>query len=140
MPIHFWQWSVVVHFPGLLSFSHVLKQAILLNRIQHIVVPPRGHTPGRLGMWFPRLFPINANSTSTRLFMRAPSLYLLYKSLLRITIILLQAFEVYPTARIFSGIGQWAANASMVDVCWSTFGAVCAALIVGTFNRGLDGR
>lgn len=72
--------------------------------------------------------------------MRSFSLYLLYKSLLQMTIIVLQAFDLFPDLKVLSPLVKWASHASMVDVSWSAFVAVCAAMIIGTFNRGLDGE
>jgi steroid 5-alpha reductase family enzyme len=72
--------------------------------------------------------------------MRSFSLYLLYKSVLRMTIIVLQAFDLFPDFKFLSPLSKWASHASMVDVSWSAFVAVCVALTIGTFNRGLDGE
>jgi uncharacterized membrane protein len=55
-------------------------------------------------------------------------------------IIVLQAFDLYPAIQMLAPLGRWASMASMIDICWSSFVAVCAGLTVGTFTRGLDGR
>jgi len=55
-------------------------------------------------------------------------------------VIVLQAFDLYPSIQLLAPLGQWASMASMIDVCWSSFVAVCAGMIVSNFTRGLDGR
>lgn len=124
-------------------------QALLLNRIQHIVVPPRRSFVYRVmrsrrslfHAFLYSFFPINLSSTACRLTLRIPSLFFLFKSLALLSVILLQASELFPATNItwIQSIGQWAAQKNMADVCWSTFGAVCLALIMGALTRGLEG-
>jgi hypothetical protein len=54
--------------------------------------------------------------------------------------ILLQAFDMFPKISLLEGLRQRALMINMVDVCWSSFVAVCVAMATGTFTRGLDGR
>jgi hypothetical protein len=132
----------------------MFKQALLLNRIQNIVVPPRATHPTRpqsrrssftylTPFWtiWSFLFPIDLSSTISRSVMRIPSLYLLAKSLLLWATILLQCFNLYPSIEWnwVQVIGNWAASAEIEDVCWSTFGAICLALCIGALTRGLEG-
>lgn len=124
-------------------------QALLLNRIQHIVVPPRRSFVYRVMRSRRSLFhaflysflPINLSSTAYRLTLRIPSLFFLFKSLILLSLILFQASDLFPTTNInwIQSIGQWAAQKNMADICWSTFGAVCLALITGALTRGLEG-
>ncbi|PVG04101.1 hypothetical protein CPB86DRAFT_721686 [Serendipita vermifera] len=120
------------------SYS-LIAMVVILNRIQHVVSPSHDPDSLRLGPWISKFLPINASSTQTRFLIRSVSLYMLCKTTLRMGIIVLQAFEMYPSARPFAPLGQWAAMASMVDVCWSAFVAVCLAMVVSTFTRALDG-
>ncbi|TDL24881.1 hypothetical protein BD410DRAFT_766450 [Rickenella mellea] len=127
----------------------LLAMALLLNRIQHIVVPPRQTFTERLTRSRRSIlqallystFPINLNSTTYRLAFRIPSLYLLFRSLLLLTIILLQGSNLWPSSnyRWLNVIGEWAGQKEFGEVCWSTFGAICAALGVGALTRGLEG-
>ena len=124
-------------------------QALLLNRIQHIVVPPRRTLAYRalrsrhslLHALFYSIFPIDLSSTPYRFTLRIPSLYYLYKCLLLFSIILLQSAKLYPNSSMqwVQTLGQWARAKDMADVCWSTFGAVCLALVIAALTRGLEG-
>jgi hypothetical protein len=114
-------------------------QAILLNRIQHVVVPTHDRQTGRLNSWLSKLLPIDTSATQTRFLLRSASLYLLWKSLLLMGAILLQAFDMFPDISLLEGLRQRAAMVNMVDVCWSSFVAVCVAMAIDTFTRGLDG-
>jgi hypothetical protein len=153
---YLWLRRRVVHYGTTIDFPWVywllkLVQAIILNRIQNIVVPPRHLFTYRL----PRstrnrssllrsiyyyFLPLDFSSTTPRLIFSLPSLYLTCKALLVWTIILLQASNLYPAPSWgFSRIGDWVAQKETADVCWSTFCAVCSALCIGALMRGLEG-
>jgi hypothetical protein len=72
---------------------------------------------------------------------RVPTLYFLSKVLVLWTVILLQTAELFPSWkwRWLVGLGKWAAEKEMEDVCWLSFGVVCGALCVGALTRGLEG-
>ncbi|KAJ6509023.1 hypothetical protein C8R45DRAFT_1208587 [Mycena sanguinolenta] len=150
------------NFPGPYGFFlsgymlGLVLLAVLLHRIQNIVVPARtsshsrnvSHGPNRRFYGsdaFRRLsgafLPLDLTQTSTRLAFHLPTLYFLSKMLLIWTVILLQTSELYPTwdsGRIYS-LGQWAQNMEMNHVCWRTFCTILAAFAVEAFIRGLDG-
>lgn len=79
--------------------------------------------------------------TTCRIILRLPSLYYLYKATSLFLVVLLQACNLFPATQFewVQSIGQWAAQKEMSDVCWSVYGAVCLALIIGSFTRGLEG-
>lgn len=91
--------------------------------------------------FFYSFFPINLSSTACRLTFRIPSLFFLFKSLALLTVIFLQISGYFPSSNNerLQAIGQWASQKDMADVCWSTFGAVCLALVTGALTRGLEG-
>ena len=72
---------------------------------------------------------------------RIPSLYFLFKSLLLLSIIILQVANLFPStnSQALRILGDWAGHKEMEDVCWSLFGTVCLALLVGALTRGLEG-
>ncbi|KAF8208714.1 hypothetical protein K438DRAFT_1812764 [Mycena galopus ATCC 62051] len=128
--------------------------AVLLHRIQNIVVPARtpshsrathgtsrrfyGHTVQRL---YESLLPLDVTRTSTRLAFHLPTLYFLCKMLFVWTVILLQTSDLYPTwdsGYVYS-LGQWTQRLEMHQVCWRTFCSICAAFAMEAFVRGLDG-
>ncbi|EJD02179.1 uncharacterized protein FOMMEDRAFT_168701 [Fomitiporia mediterranea MF3/22] len=127
----------------------LIALALLLNRIQHIVVPPRRSLAYRIvrsrrsvfHALFYSFFPVDLSSTAYRFTLRIPSLYLLYKSLALLFVILLQVSNLFPSAKIswLQRLGGWAERKEMEDVCWSIFGTVCTALVVGALTRGLEG-
>jgi hypothetical protein len=131
----------------------ICTKALLLNRIQNIVVPsrrpPLHHTPsahdsrGRwvLYMILPSIFPIDLSSTYSRMVLRLPSMYFIFKSLLLWTILALQASDYLSSAtwKPLQLLGNWAARKEMDEICWSTFLAICGALCVGALTRGLEG-
>jgi hypothetical protein len=128
-------------------------QAVLLNRIQNIVVPPRhplvyrlsrshrNQQTSRLRWLYYSILPLDFSSTLARLIFRIPTIYLLSKALALWTVILLQTADLFPSWQWswLVGLGKWAAEKEMEDVCWFSFGAVCAALCVGALTRGLEG-
>ncbi|KZV65902.1 hypothetical protein PENSPDRAFT_586031 [Peniophora sp. CONT] len=128
----------------------LFAMALLLNRIQHIVVPSR-HNP-RLSVHQRRqlsffrslwatLFPMDLSSTAARTALRVPSLYFVMRSLGMWMLVLVHASDNFPNVQ-----WQWAreleytaAHIEMEHLCWSTFLSVCGALAVGALTRGLEG-
>lgn len=124
-------------------------QALLLNRIQHIVVPPR-HTMAlrmirsRRSMFhalFYAIFPVNLSSTPTRIAFRIPSIFFLLKSLLLLFTIILQVAGMFPNmnVEVVQSLAAWASHKEMDDVCWSLFGTVCLSVLVEAITLGLEG-
>ena len=129
-----------------------VMQAVLLHRIQNIVVPPqrplayndarhRRRRPSFIRSIYNAILPLNFSSTSSRLVFYLPSLYFLGKVLVLWTVILLQTSGLFPdlTWLWLWELGQWAAEMTMDDVCWRTFCAVCGASCIETLVRGLEG-
>jgi hypothetical protein len=126
-------------------------QAVLLNRIQNIVVPPpylftyrMARTP-RTGASLIRsiyyyVLPLDFASTPPRLVFRLPSLYFICRALLMWSVILLQVADMYPSwPRGVKSLGNWVARKEMEEICWSTFCSVCGTLCISALTRGLDG-
>ncbi|KIJ44308.1 hypothetical protein M422DRAFT_168278 [Sphaerobolus stellatus SS14] len=127
---------------------------LLLNRIQHMVVPPRHSLMRRLTQHYGYMrrrqssfrafvsmfFPINLNSVLTRAVFRGPSMYLLWRSLIQFFIILLQTSNMFPSLSWLSPAAEWGSRTEMKEVCWNTFIAVCVALAVEALMKGLEGR
>ncbi|GJJ12332.1 hypothetical protein Clacol_006573 [Clathrus columnatus] len=152
--------SYMANIPGPWAFVSsgyaiaLVLMALLLNRIQHIVVPPRQTLLRRLARHYSRnrqrqstfrflislLLPINLSSTTTRAIFRLPSLYLLWRSLLLLTVILLQTCNLFPSLSWLKHLGDWAAQINMKEACWATFLSVCIALAIEALMRGLEGR
>ncbi|KDQ61231.1 hypothetical protein JAAARDRAFT_32233 [Jaapia argillacea MUCL 33604] len=133
----------------------LFAMALVLNRIQNIVVPPRHpfgfrtvHSQSRntrtsiIRTLYHSLFPINLSSTTCRLIFRIPSLYFLSKALSVWFLMLLQAAGLFPSIQWdwLQSLGVWVAARQIEDVCWYTFAAVCMALCVGALTRGLEGH
>jgi len=127
-------------------------KAIILHRIQNIVVPPQRpfayhlarHNRQRYSLFrsiYYSILPLDFSSTSSRLIFYLPSLYLLSKVLLLWVTILLQTSGLFPpfTWSWVKGLGDWASGMLMDDVCWKTFCAICVASCVETLVRGLEG-
>ena len=131
------------------GFDNVAFQTLLMNRIQHIVVPPRRSmvyrlTRSRRSIFhaiFYSIFPVDLSSTLYRIALFLPSLYLLLKSTFLLFIIILQVFDVFPSVNIgwLQGLGEWAAQKEMSDICWFIYKAVCLALVFEALTRGLEG-
>ena len=85
--------------------------------------------------------PIDLSSTLSRTIVRLPSAYLLLKSLSIWTIIVLQAFRLFPNTHAgwLHSVGTQVGRLETGEVCWSTFMAVCAALCVNYLTSGLEG-
>ncbi|KAI5122226.1 hypothetical protein M0805_002714 [Coniferiporia weirii] len=127
----------------------LVAMTLVLNRIQHIVVPPRRSMAYRiiqsrrsiLHALFYTFFPIDLSSTTYRLCFRIPSLYVLFRSLALLSVVLLQVTGYFPSTQLgwLHVIEQWAGQKEMSDVCWTAFVAVCLALVVDALTRGLEG-
>lgn len=122
--------------------------AILLHRIQNIVVPPRHPFPTRPSLHRTRalallflIFPLDLSSSSVRLTLRLPTLYFLAKSLLVWVFTLAQTTKQFPplTSTSLLPLANWVARQEMATLCWSTFCSVCGALCVEALTRGLEG-
>lgn len=136
-----------------LEHYFICTKALLLNRIQNIVVPsrrpPLHHTYSAhdlrshwvLRMILPSIFPIDLSSTYSRMVLRLPSMYFIFKSLVLWSILALQASDYLSstTWKPLQWLDNWAARKEMDEICWSTFLAICGALCVGALTRGLEG-
>lgn len=85
-------------------------------------------------------FPVNFSKTLSRFVTRIPSMYLLLRSLTHWTVILLTMSNLWPerSSGNLHDLGVWAAQAAIEDVCWSTFKAVCLALLVASLTSGME--
>ncbi|CAL1705782.1 unnamed protein product [Somion occarium] len=136
-------------------FIGLFIMAFILNRVQNIVVPPRNPLASHHRMrHFPpvrrtsitsyilaSIFPLDLTSSFSRLVFRVPSIYLLGKTLLLWTVVLLQTAHMYPNRDWIwlQTIGEWANQKSMDDICWFTFTSVCTTLFVGALTSGMEG-
>ncbi|OSX65677.1 hypothetical protein POSPLADRAFT_1044986 [Postia placenta MAD-698-R-SB12] len=135
-------------------FFGLFVMAIVLNRIQNIVVPPRSSLAMRIHaarvrrdrwalyrMFIGVILPIDLSSTRSRALFRIPSVYVLAKSLLIWIVLLLQASHLFPTWKWdwLQSLGSWVSQKQMEDICWFTFTSTCVALAVGAFTNGLEG-
>ncbi|KAL1742841.1 hypothetical protein HDZ31DRAFT_65586 [Schizophyllum fasciatum] len=128
----------------------IIALAILVHRIQNVVVPSRaagvyrrrGHESGLVNRAYSALLPIDLNSTTTRLALHSLSLYLILRVLLIWSVIVLQTSQLYPeesSLALVRQLGGYVQRLPMGNVCWETFAAVCAVTCTETFTRGLDG-
>ncbi|KAI9466093.1 hypothetical protein BJY52DRAFT_1366334 [Lactarius psammicola] len=152
--------SAFPHYPGPWSFFasgyavSLFAMALLLNRIQNIVVPTRRpslhHTRSAhdlrsrwvlLRMILPSIFPIDLSSTYSRTVLRLPTIYYIFKSLVLWSILALQASDYLSSTswKPLQLLDNWTARKEMDEICWSTFLAICGALCVGALTRGLEG-
>ncbi|KAF8275143.1 hypothetical protein EI94DRAFT_1712450 [Lactarius quietus] len=151
--------STFPHYPGPWSFFasgyavSLFAMALLLNRIQNIVVPSRQpqlhHTRSAhdlQGRWvfrmiLPSIFPMDLSSTYSRTVLRLPSMYYISKSLVLWSILALQASDCLSSThwKPLRLLDNWAARKEMDEICWSTFLAICGALCIGALTRGLEG-
>ncbi|RXW23638.1 hypothetical protein EST38_g2202 [Candolleomyces aberdarensis] len=134
--------------------------AVLLHRIQNIIIPSRVPTRWRgarrrganAGIWsriatvgggiWDTLLPLDLTKTTTRLAIHLPSLYLLYRVLLIWSVLILQTSGFYPEDAGFdwaNRLGNWVETKDMSEVCWSTFVAVCVGFCIEGFVKALDG-
>ncbi|KAJ7505509.1 hypothetical protein B0H11DRAFT_2273006 [Mycena galericulata] len=149
-------------FPGPYGFFlsgymvGLVALAVLMHRIQNIVVPPRSSSQSRHVQHglvrrfygyntFRRLYgsvlPLDLNRTTTRLAFHLPTLYFLCKMLLIWTAILLQTSGLFSTweSGYIHAFGKYTQGMEMHDICWRTFCSICAAFSMESFVRGLDG-
>ncbi|KAG9318745.1 hypothetical protein JVU11DRAFT_844 [Chiua virens] len=125
--------------------------AVLMHRIQNIVVPPR-HRLSR----FPRqpyrqspflqaisraIFPLDFSNSLVRFLLRLPSLFFLSKSLLFWLTTLAQTAREFnlPNSPWLHFFTSWVAQQETAALCWFTFCSVCGALCVEALTRGLEG-
>ncbi|KAJ7212287.1 hypothetical protein GGX14DRAFT_697227 [Mycena pura] len=136
----------------------LLALAVLMHRIQNIVVPPRfpspqhptARTPGHARRFYgyqavcrlyASILPLDLTRTTTRLAFHLPTLYFLCRMLLVWSIVLLQTSDLFPAWELgyVQSLGLWTQRLEMQDVCWWTFCSICAAFAIEAFVRGLDG-
>jgi len=137
-----------------MNLSSPHQQALLLNRIQNIVVPsrrpPHHHTRSSSSLqssWalfnlvLPSFFPIDLSSTYSRTILRLPTMYYILKSLVLWTVLLLQAADYFPHSswEPLQFLDEWVAHKEMEEICWFTFRVICGALCVGALTKGLEG-
>ena len=94
-----------------------------------------------LRMLLPSVFPLDLSSTYPRMVLRLPTMYLILKSLVLWSILLLQASDYFPPSswKPFRLLDDWVAHKGMDEICWFTFQAICGALCVGALTKGLEG-
>lgn len=139
--------------------NNLYGQAILLHRIQNVVLPsPRRarhsyRTPlPRMTLWERLLaatLPLDFSRTATRFVFHLPSVCLLSKMLIIWTALVLQTCEVplvfgddKKAAYVYvilEKLSRWAMDKKMTEICWSTFCAVCGAFLIEGVIKALDG-
>lgn len=87
------------------------------------------------------MFPIDLSSTLSRTIIRLPSSYLLLEVLFTWTIIILQAFSLFPNKHTgwLHSFNSRIDRLETGDLCWSTFIAIGTALCVNYITSGLEG-
>ncbi|TRM59198.1 hypothetical protein BD626DRAFT_633340 [Schizophyllum amplum] len=122
--------------------------ALLVHRIQNVVVPSRAPNPqhrrdrGLVRRAYDAFLPIDLERTTTRFALHSVSLYLIMRVLVIWFAIVLQTSQLYPmdsSVYMVRQLGQYTQRLSMGNVCWDTFVAICAVTCAETFTRGLDG-
>ncbi|KAK0239471.1 hypothetical protein EDD85DRAFT_880711 [Armillaria nabsnona] len=144
-------------FPGPWAFftsAYMLglfAMAVLMHRIQNIVVPTRFPNASQLNSqrrhsslirrFYDALLPLDVSRTSTRLALYIPSLYYMCKMLLMWSLLLLKSADLCPEydSGTMHELLRWSQQKEMNQIAWSTFCAVCAAFCVEGFVKGLDG-
>jgi hypothetical protein len=141
------------------SFLIPCIQAVILHRIQNIIIPSqvanrqgRALRPGLAFGWHRRfallgrvssaIFPLDLTKTSTRLAIHLPTLYFLFKMLTIWGVLALQTSGLYPeeTGTVWvDQLGEAVKMMEMQHICWQTFVAVCAGFSVEGFVKALDG-
>jgi hypothetical protein len=125
----------------------------LLNRIHNVVTPSRDFHRSRSSSSNTRsrfwpFFPLNMNSTQTRLIMRLPTIILLLRSLALWTLVAVHTAGFLPHSTsewtvlgplLLGPLSEIAGRTNMEDLCWTTFLSVCTTLVVSALSRGLEG-
>ncbi|KAH0827116.1 hypothetical protein J3R83DRAFT_4804 [Lanmaoa asiatica] len=139
---------------GFLTSGYIVGliiMAVLIHRIQNIVVPPRHRVlrfprpPSRHRSFFHvayrAIFPLDFSSSLVRFSLRLPSIYFLSKSLLLWSTTLAQTTHKFPSCDSpwFRPLASWVAKQDTAALCWFTFCSVCGALCVEALTRGLEG-
>ncbi|KAG2363403.1 hypothetical protein BDR07DRAFT_1404277 [Suillus spraguei] len=128
----------------------LIVMAVLLHRIRNIVVPRNqfiSHfTRTRRLRAFPYsaiswVFPLDLSCSTSRLVLRSPSLYFIFKMVFVWLIALAQAADKFPTWNLswLQSVGTYVAKKETADLCWSTFCAVCGVLCMEGLTHGLEG-
>ncbi|KAG1827518.1 uncharacterized protein BJ212DRAFT_1312836 [Suillus subaureus] len=128
----------------------LIVMAVLLHRIRNIVVPRdqfinRFTRTTRLRTFpysaIPSVFPLDLSSSISRLVLRLPSLYFIFKMVVIWLIVLAQAADKFPTwnSSWLQSVGTYVAQRETADLCWSTFCAVCGVLCMEGLTHGLEG-
>jgi hypothetical protein len=128
----------------------LIMMAVLLHRIRNIVVPRdefihRFARTTRLRAFpysvIPSVFPMDLSSSISRLVLRLPSLYLIFKMVVIWLIVLAQAADKFPAwnSSWLESVGTYVAQKETADLCWSTFCAVCGVLCMEGLTHGLEG-
>lgn len=142
--------------PGLWGFLTswyvfgLIIMAVLLHRIRNIVVPrdqfiSRFTSTTALRPFpyssIPSVFPLDLSSSISRLVLRSPSLYFIFKMVVIWLIVLAQAADKFPTwnSSWLQSVGTYVAQRETADLCWSTFCAVCGVLCMEGVTHGLEG-
>lgn len=146
------------------------QQVILINRVQHIVIPPRAvfHATGHgeddeplgvdanfstralfaLNAVRRRLLPINVKSTRTRLLIMLPALLHSSRTLVLLLISMLQVAQMIPTSLsaapyigpIYDSLSEWSLQMDMYHICWMAFTSSCFVVMSGALLAGLEGQ
>ncbi|CAK5284403.1 unnamed protein product [Mycena citricolor] len=143
-------------FPGPYGFFlsgymlGLILLAILLHRIQNIVLPSRTSLfrrtrplsrHGAFRRLYAHILPLDLTNSTTRLALQLPTLYYMSRTLVIWVVMLLQTSRYYPSwesGYVYS-LGQWVQGLEVSNVCWWTFCSICATFSVEAFIRSLDG-
>jgi hypothetical protein len=150
--------------------SMYAPQVILINRVQHIVIPPRiipqnahpgigdddldwdtaVNAPARvratLNAVRRRVLPINIKSTTTRLLIMLPSLLHSYRTLALLLVSMLQVLKYPPPSpssyggQAYSSVAEWSLQMDMYHICWMAFTSSCFLVVSGALLAGLEGQ
>ncbi|KAG1762656.1 hypothetical protein EDD22DRAFT_890747 [Suillus occidentalis] len=128
----------------------LIMMAVLLHRIRNIVVPRNQFitrftrtTRHRAFPYsaIPSVFPLDLSSSTTRLVLRSPSLYLIFKMVGIWLVVLAQAADKFPAwnSSWVQSVGTYVSQRETADLCWATFCAVCGVLCMEGLTHGLEG-
>lgn len=86
------------------------------------------------------LFPVDFSSFLARFVFRLPSIYLLGKTLLLWSVVLLQTLHRFPAWQWgwLQAVDRWTSQKSMEEICWFTFVSVCTTLFISALTSGMD--